>query len=184
MKINTLFYLSFSFLLSTHYCLQCPIGLPVTSVEECYSYSNSTHQCCFLKTLKGESICYNYNINSVIPSIEKWGVTDYQVFCGKNSTVNPPSNTIPNFSDQGPYISTSSLILPDDSLLYGIGLSNCGIINPKKLEDCSLESTVKQSCCFYSYKNNNSMITYNFLATLRAIQDSKYNEFIMYNDYR
>lgn len=155
--------------------LSCPVGLPVESLDQCDKFSNTTNLCCSIIPNRGESICFTYEKNKNLPTIQKWGVIEYKVNCKTNQSVTPYSNIIPdstvnNTSEQNSPINIPSFVT-EDSSLYGIGFSNCGRLSPKKLEDCSLDSTRKQSCCFYSYTDKNSSINGCYLAGFKSFEN-------------
>ncbi len=135
--------------------LSCPTGKPVRNVTECTTFSTRNELCCLLKPPqeKGDSLCYSFN--STIPTTQKWGVMTYIVDCGTNSSITPVSPISPSSAPTNPPSSTPdslpSFILPSESSLYGVGLSNCGKQNPQTPSDCLVESTSSQSCCFYDY---------------------------------
>lgn len=148
----------------------CPTGKPAFSTNECTSITDEISYCCLLKNQIDGSPKMCYEINKLkyegIKTIY-YGVVEYLVDCGTvlPSTINPAISVVPLPSEilpisNIPPLPLNSTISPTTNLLnisdenyYGVGGSTCGKFNPMKLEDCSISSTERHSCCFYNINN-------------------------------
>ena len=145
----------------------CPTGKPAYSVNECTSIIDEKSYCCLLKNQIDGSPKMCYEINKLKYEGEKtiyYGVVEYLLDCGivLPSTIIPAISVVPVPSPisnitpppQNSTISpTNNLLNGSDENYYGVGGFTCGKFNPMKLEDCSISSTERHSCCFYNFYN-------------------------------